>query len=105
MADLKAWRGAGEPQRIVLEGRYARLEPLDMRHEDDLYAASMAPGVESRFRFLFDAPPSDRGVFSTWMAKAIASTDPLYWAVVDKATGRTGVRQTLMHIVPTCVFR
>ena len=100
MADLSVWRGACEPQRIVLDGRYARLEPLDFRHEDDLYAASVAPGAVNRFRYLFDKPPSGRDTFHTWMEKAIASADPLYWAVVDKATGLAGGRQALMRIVP-----
>lgn len=100
MVDLSAWRGACEPQRIVLDGRYARLEPLDSRHTNDLFAASTAPGAEDRFRFLFDNPPADRDAFDTWMAKAAASADPFYFAVIDKQTGDAGGRQALMRIVP-----
>jgi RimJ/RimL family protein N-acetyltransferase len=101
MVDLTAWQGAHEPQRIGLDGRYARLEPLDVaRHESDLFEAAAAPGAEARFRYLFDDPPTDRNAFHTWMTKAAASTDPLYSAVIDKRTGRTEGRQALMRIVP-----
>jgi len=101
MADLTAWQGAHEPQRIVLDGRYARLEPLDVaRHESDLFAAAVAPGAEARFHYLFEDPPADRNAFHAWMTKAAASGDPLYSAVIDKRTGRAEGRQALMRIVP-----
>jgi RimJ/RimL family protein N-acetyltransferase len=98
MADLCAWHGALEPQKIVLDGRYARLEPLDVRHEADLFA--MATAAEDRFHYLFDDPPQDRSAFHGWMTKATASADPLYFAVIDKRSGRAEGRQALMRIVP-----
>jgi len=88
------------PERVTLAGRYARLEPLDpARHGDELFAASMAPGAEERFRYLFEAP-EDRGAFGAWLARAAASGDPLYCAVIDAASGRCEGRQALMRIVP-----
>ena len=99
-ADLSAWQGAGSPQRLVLEGRYARLEPLDARHESDLIRVATAPGAEDRFRYLPDIPPADGAAFHSWMATSSSSTDPLFFAVIDRATGRAGGRQALMHIVP-----
>lgn len=100
MGDLHTWSGAKFPQRVVLEGRYTRLEPLAAYHEEALYAASSAPGADDRFRYLFEAPPADRAAFRAWMAKASISQDPLYFAVIDKATGRAEGRQALMRIVP-----
>lgn len=88
------------PERVTLAGRYARLEPLDpARHGDDLFAASMAPGAQERFRYLFESP-EDRGAFGVWLARAAASQDPLYCAVIDAASGRCEGRQALMRIVP-----
>lgn len=98
-ADLNDWRGALAPERVVIEGRYARLEPLDpLRHGDALFAAASAPGTEERFRFLFDAPPADRAAMDSWLAKAAASSDPLFSAVVDRTNGRAEGRQGLMRI-------
>jgi RimJ/RimL family protein N-acetyltransferase len=86
----------------VLEGRYARLEPLDPgRHGDDLYAASSGPGAEERFRYLFESAPSSRAAFEPWLAKAAASDDPLFFAVVDQDTGRAEGRMTFMRIDQT----
>ena len=85
---------------MTLKGRYCRLEGLDpARHGDELFAASMAPGAEERFRYLGDSP-QDRASFEGWLQKAAASPDPLFYAVIDTATGRCEGRQALMRITP-----
>jgi RimJ/RimL family protein N-acetyltransferase len=89
-----------QPRRVVLEGRYARLEPLTDAHADGLYAASSAPGVEERFRWLFEDPPHNLADLKAWIARAAPREDPLFFAVVDHATGRCGGRQALMRITP-----
>lgn len=100
--DLSNWHGAPRPERVVLEGRYARLEPLDAaRHGPDLLASARKPGAEDRFRYLFEfAPAEDPDDFARWLAKASVSADPLFFAVVDRATGQTEGRHALMRIVP-----
>ncbi len=100
MTALAGWTPRPRPGRATLAGRYCRLEPLDpARHGDDLFAASMAPGAEERFRYLFDVP-LDRAGFDAWLARSAASEDPLFQAVIDVATGRCEGRQTLMRITP-----
>jgi RimJ/RimL family protein N-acetyltransferase len=94
------WSARERPQRVTLEGRYCRLEPLDpRRHGDDLHAASMAPGAEARFRYLSDVP-QDREAFEGWLERAAGSEDPLFFGVVDRRTARCEGRQALMRIVP-----
>ncbi|MGA7986270.1 MAG: GNAT family protein [Burkholderiales bacterium] len=94
------WSSRPRPARAPLEGRYCRLEPLELRrHGEQLFEASMAPGAEERFRYLFEAPQS-RSDFERWLARSAASEDPLYFAVIDPATGRCEGRQALMRIVP-----
>jgi RimJ/RimL family protein N-acetyltransferase len=89
------------PERIVLEGRYCRLEPLDpARHGDDLFKASTPADAAARFLYLFEEPPTTRGDFQAWLEKSAASADPLFFAVIDKATGRCEGRQTFMRIDP-----
>lgn len=102
MTDLSQWQGVPRPQRVTLDGLYARLEPLDpARHGDDLYAAAMAPGAEDRFRYLFETVPSNRADFDGWLARVAVSEDPLFFAVIDQATGKAEGRQALMRIDPT----
>ncbi|MBB3567025.1 GNAT family protein [Rhizobium sp. BK491] len=97
--DLTNWKGVARPERITLEGRYTRIEPLDTaRHGDDLLASARAPGAEDRFRYLFEDAPADRAAFSPWLEKAASSADPLFFATIDKRTGRAEGRQALMRI-------
>lgn len=98
--DLSTWHGVPRPEPRVLEGLYARLEPLEVaRHGDALFASALEPGADDRFRYLPDTTP-DRPGFEAWIAKAAASADPMFFAVIDKVTGRAEGRQTLMRITP-----
>src|SRR5690606_8670162 len=53
---------------------------------------------DARFRWLGEQPPADRTTFQTWVEKVAASTDPLFFAVIDKASGRIAGRQAFMRI-------
>ena len=100
MSDLRLWQSRPCPSRIALAGRYCRLEPLHpVRHGDELFAASMAPGAEARFHYLFETP-QDRGEFESWLERVSAAEDSLFFGVIDIATGRCEGRQSLMRIVP-----
>ena len=88
------------PARLVLDGRYARLEPLVAAHATALYEASTGPGADARFAYLFDVPPASIADMNAWIAKVTAGDDPLFCAVIDKATGRAAGRQALMRITP-----
>ena len=96
--DLADWSARTRPAQAPMEGRYVRLEPLEQGHADTLYQAASADGAEDRFRWLFETPPRDRAESDAWIRTASASTDPLFFAVIDKATGRAEGRQALMRI-------
>jgi RimJ/RimL family protein N-acetyltransferase len=101
MTDLAGWTPRPRPDGRPLEGRWCRLERLDpTRHGDSLYEASAAPGAEERFRYLFEPPPADRAAFDAWASKAAGGDDPLFYAVLDRTTGRAEGRQALMRITP-----
>ena len=101
MRDLATWSGVPRPNRTAIEGRYARLEPLDpARHEHDLFQSAQAPGADVRFHYLFEATPPDGATFHSWIDAAAASNDPLFFAVIDKKSGRAEGRQALMRIDP-----
>jgi RimJ/RimL family protein N-acetyltransferase len=99
MEDLSQWTPRQRPERQPMDGRYVRLEPLDAaRHGDGLFEASSTPDKDSRFRWLYDHAPQDRADFQPWLDKAAASDDPLYFAVIDKASGGVAGRQSFMRI-------
>ncbi|MFA5569026.1 MAG: GNAT family protein [Trueperaceae bacterium] len=88
------------PQRVTLEGRYVRLEPLSHElHYDSLLAACTAPGAAERFRYLFEGPQGPAEL-TTWFRRVQGLEDPLFYAVIDRASGRCEGRQALMRIVP-----
>jgi len=85
------------PARVVLAGRYARLEPLANSHAEGLLAASLNP---QSFAFLFDFAPKDIGAMRAWVARFLSAEDTVFHAVIDTASGAVGGRQSLMRIVP-----
>ena len=98
--DLKNWTPRPRPQGVTLEGRYCRLEPLEQaRHGADLFAAAMAPGAEQRLKYLSDTP-MDRSAFDEWLPRLLSNHDYLFFAVIDRASGRCEGRQALMRAEP-----
>ena len=69
-------------------------------HGDGLFEASTVADADERFRWLSDDPPESRAAFQPWLEKAEASEDPLFFTVIDKASGKVAGRQTLMRIDP-----
>jgi len=72
------------PERIVLEGRFVRLEPLDERHRDDLLAAAAEDPATWRYM------SSDLSVGpGAWPAYLEDAKRPEYvaWATVERSTG------------------
>ena len=88
------------PQRIILSGRYVRLEPIAIHHAADLYAASIGEGVPERYRWLFKYPPASQADVETWIHRVALSHEETYVAVIDKATGKAHGHQGWMRIFP-----
>jgi RimJ/RimL family protein N-acetyltransferase len=90
------------PQRLRLEGRIVDLAPLDANaHADDLFDAANGPGKDSAWDYLFDGPYTDRAAFRASIEAKAKSEDPLFYAIVNKASGKATGYQTLMRIDPT----
>ena len=57
--DMSGWTPREKPGRVVLDGRYVRLEPLDaVRHGRELFEASQVADAEDKFRWLAENPAS-----------------------------------------------
>lgn len=88
------------PQRIVLEGRFVRLEPLDITHAADLLAVSTMPGGAERYRWLFSGAPESLAEMEARIEQGRGVTDPSYVAVIDKRSGKAIGQQGWMRIRP-----
>jgi RimJ/RimL family protein N-acetyltransferase len=73
------------PQRVVLAGRFVRLEPIEERHRHDLLAAA----AQGSATFLYMSADLSAGE-SAWPAYLADALRPDFvaWATVDVATGR-----------------
>ena len=96
--NMQHWTPRPRPEAVPLEGRFVRLEKLEARHADALYAASATVDADARFTWLPENPPEDQASFGAWVEKVSASADPIFFAIIDKATGKVAGRQTLMRI-------
>jgi RimJ/RimL family protein N-acetyltransferase len=97
---MTAPQPAPHPTRQVLDGRYARLEPLALNHADDLFAAVNIPDAVERFAYLPSFPFETVEVLREWIVSQQDLADPIVFAVIDKATGRAGGWQQMMRIEP-----
>lgn len=99
MQDLSEWTPCPLPERKIFEGRYVRLEPLSVeKHGQGLFEASSVADAESRFTWLFDTVPATLEEMLPWLEQAAASQTNLFYAIIDKATGKIAGRQALMRI-------
>jgi RimJ/RimL family protein N-acetyltransferase len=83
------WTPARWPERAPLIGTAVRLEPLDPeRHGRALFIASHEEegAGERLFRYLPYGPFVGFEEFTAWLDQCAASTDPLFFAVVDMET-------------------
>ena len=88
------------PERIVLEGRFVRLEPFDIKHAADLHTVSTMSGGVERYRWLFTGAPGSVGEMETRIEQALAVSDPSYVAVIDRRSGKAVGQQGWMRIRP-----
>lgn len=97
--DLGSWSGCPKPPYQMIEGQYVRLEPLDAGlHGAGLFEASNVADKDQKFRWLFESAPQDEAMLVEWVEREAAKRDPLYYAVIDLASGKVGGRQALMRI-------
>jgi len=85
-----------------MRGRFCRLEAPDvLRHAEDLFAAYSADESGSLWTYMTDGPYSSFDEFVAGMELACASDDPLFYAVVERGSGKAVGRAAYLRIEPT----
>lgn len=94
-------RAVARPERVTLTGRAVTLAPLDAEaHGDSLFDKANGGDKDRSWTYLFDGPYTDRAVFKANLADKARSNDPLFFAILDNASGEAVGYQTLMRIEP-----
>jgi len=85
---LPDWRRPPRPPREAMQGRFCRVEPLDpARHAEDLYRANALDADARHWTYLPYGPFADLDAYCGWVQTTCLGDDPLFFAVVDLATG------------------
>jgi RimJ/RimL family protein N-acetyltransferase len=96
---IPGWSPPPRPGHAGLEGRWARLEPLD----PDAHAAALfeANSADDRiWTYLAYGPFESLAAYRAWMVAAALGEDPLFYAVIDRATERPGGVASFLRIAP-----
>ncbi len=97
---LPGWTRRPLPPRTPIEGRFCRLEMLDIdRHGPDLHAAYSADPAGD-WSYLPFGPFASASDYKTWLAAWTATGDPLYHIVVDRERERAMGTIALMRMDP-----
>lgn len=89
------------PEMRALRGVRHDFQPLDPdAHVADLFAGTSTPEAAGLWTYLWYGPFDSQAQMRDWMRSCATSTDPLFFAVVERATGRAVGMCSLMRIVP-----
>ncbi|GGY10744.1 GNAT family N-acetyltransferase [Paludibacterium paludis] len=79
---VEGWRGARQPERIAMAGRYCELAPLDAgRHGEDLFTVLSDSGLAN---WTYLTMPAERAAFLEWLRAMESSADPLFFVILVK---------------------
>ncbi len=95
------WREPERPGRTDFEGAYARLEPLEPdRHARELHVANREDRNGRIWDYLPYGPFASLSDYSCWVEAVAASSDPLFYAIRDKVSGRAGGVASYLRVKP-----
>ncbi|MCA1326670.1 GNAT family N-acetyltransferase [Herbaspirillum seropedicae] len=96
---LPQWQMRPLPQRLVLQGRYCKLEPISAeRHAKDLFDAYAGAPDGSDWTYMISGPFDSAESYRQYAEKLEQSDDPLHFTVIDLASGRAVGSLALMRI-------
>jgi RimJ/RimL family protein N-acetyltransferase len=97
MSVLINWTPRPFPERKVLEGRYCRLEPLDVgKHGGELWAA--LAGADDAWAYLPAPPPKERAEYEALLSAMVQNKDICPFAVI--VDGKAKGHMWMMEIRP-----
>ncbi|HEY0635291.1 MAG TPA: GNAT family protein [Gammaproteobacteria bacterium] len=94
------WKGCPQPAREILHGHYCRLEPLDPAcHVTDLFCVNAADDGRM-WTYLPYGPFASQEEYLAWLNATCLGSDPLFYAIVDVASGRALGLTSYLRIIP-----
>jgi RimJ/RimL family protein N-acetyltransferase len=98
---LPDWRPPARPAAQSLHGRYCNVEPLDVaKHARELFDANALDREGRMWTYLFSGPFGSFGEYEAWLAERAPATDPLFHAIVDRASDQAVGIASYLRIDP-----
>lgn len=98
-APLSGWTPPRPPDAATMAGRHARLERLSpASHAADLYQANRAD--DRIWDYLGYGPFASAADYRLWVEQMAPQTDPCFYAIIDRATGRAAGVASYLRITP-----
>jgi RimJ/RimL family protein N-acetyltransferase len=99
---LPDWAPPPAPPREAMQGRFCRLEPLDLdRHAEALFEADSADVEGRSWTYLAYGPFSDFPSYRAWLSANCLGADPLFFAVIDLASDQPAGLVSYLRITLT----
>ncbi len=81
------WSGANFPQKNILSGNFARLEPLDIhKHAQALYQVLCVETPDESWTYLPYGPFASFSEYAEWLINKIAESDTLLYCIMEIKT-------------------
>ena len=101
-AAIEEWVACPRPPQTPLLGTFAEVLPLSAEtHGDDLFAAFGTDPSGAMWTYMPSGPFFDRQVFGDFLRQCEASTDPLFYVIINNTTGRAEGFASFLRIEPT----
>jgi tRNA-Thr(GGU) m(6)t(6)A37 methyltransferase TsaA len=101
MQGLHDWGGARRPDRAAIEGERVRLEPLTAAHAPAVLEAAQGAEADPKlWHFLPYGPFADARELADWIRSNTAADDPLFFAIVETASGTPAGVASYLRIHP-----
>lgn len=98
-APVPAWAPPPAPTRMVLQGRYCRLEPLALGHAPALFEALSADREGRIWTYMPHGPFDALEAYRDWVWTAAQAADPLHYAIL--VDGRPLGTASYLRIAPS----
>ena len=86
---VPGWAARPRPGRTPIDGRFCRVEPLDpARHAAPLFEANRRDAEGSMWTYMAYGPFASPQAYTAWAEAAAKTDDPLFHAIVDRASGQ-----------------
>ena len=95
------WQPPKVPSQNPLEGRFCRVEALSAeRHAGELHAANSLDTQNRNWTYMTYGPFASFKEYQDWVSPSAASGDPLFFAIIDKPSGRAVGVASYLRIDP-----